>query len=582
MRQIIFGKTFGTIGNGSGSGGSVYAPLSGVAWSLSNIGDAYYRFRYSQPWSVAGTFRNFYVQMLAPVENAAALSWSATTFILQVNGVDTALSVTVPAAGPVAQNGFQSASSDVINSVSVSPGDRVGIRRAASTITGATNASYANMEWTLTFESDNAGESGYGGGAVGIRINSAAGAQWCAPLNNQLSCFVAVASADTADQTVIHSIVPITGSLYRIDLHMNIAPGAGNSLTFFVWKNNVKQDGSGGTVDTSITISGTADTATALFDLPIAPLDWIAVALDQTLSVGATNNYAEIGAAILATTDGESALCFNGANALSTIDGSTDWISCLGSGFSQSTANSPTPPPSWRPARWPCTELLVSLPGAIDAFTLKGFCVNVNHSPGGGKEFVVVTRKAFTDTASTVTMTGASGATSILNTDPMNEEVDFASVSDRLNIQVIASGTPPTSRFGWTWLMVSADEPPPPIVVTTYQPRWLRRFALPFNQNKWSFISRFELILQAGVGLSGTAATVQGYDPLVMFRLSRDGGQTWDTELTMSMGKLGAYDYRAFINRLGRARNPVVELTGSDPVFVTLLDAVVDIDEGTS
>jgi hypothetical protein len=67
-----------------------------------------------------------------------------------------------------------------------------------------------------------------------------------------------------------------------------------------------------------------------------------------------------------------------------------------------------------------------------------------------------------------------------------------------------------------------------------------------------------------------------------MFRLSRDGGQTWDTELTMSMGKLGAYDYRAFINRLGRARNPVVELTGSDPVFVTLLDAVVDIDEGTS
>jgi hypothetical protein len=50
----------------------------------------------------------------------------------------------------------------------------------------------------------------------------------------------------------------------------------------------------------------------------------------------------------------------------------------------------------------------------------------------------------------------------------------------------------------------------------------------------------------------------------------------------MSMGKLGEYDYRAFLNRLGRARNPVVELTGSDPVFVTLLDATVDIDEGTS
>jgi hypothetical protein len=161
--------------------------------------------------------------------------------------------------------------------------------------------------------------------------------------------------------------------------------------------------------------------------------------------------------------------------------------------------------------------------------------------------------------------------------------VDFETTSDYLNIQAVAAGTPTSSSVAWTWLMVTpVTPPPPPPVIATYQPRWLRRFALPFNQNKWSFISRFELIMQAGVGLSGTAATVQGYDPQVMFRLSRDGGQTWDTELTMSMGKLGEYDYRAFLNRLGRARNPVVELTGSDPVFVTLLDAVVDIDEGTS
>ena len=112
--------------------------------------------------------------------------------------------------------------------------------------------------------------------------------------------------------------------------------------------------------------------------------------------------------------------------------------------------------------------------------------------------------------------------------------------------------------------------------------RRLRRFALPFTMNRYQFISRFELILQAGVGLSGTPATVQGSDPVVMFRLSRDGGQTWDAELTMSMGKEGEYRRRAFLNRLGRARNPVVEITTSDPVFCSFIDATMDVEAGTS
>jgi hypothetical protein len=222
------------------------------------------------------------------------------------------------------------------------------------------------------------------------------------------------------------------------------------------------------------------------------------------------------------------------------------------------------------------------LPGAIDPFTLKGFCINLGTFPGVGNDYTFTTRKAFADTASVVVMTGASDPDSRLLTDPMNNEVDYALTSDRLNIQAVGASTPAAGHVGWSWLMLTATTPPPPPpTIVTYQPRWLRRFALPFNQNKWLFISRFELIMQAGVGLSGTSTT-QGYDPIVMFRLSRDGGQTWDNELTMSMGKLGEYSRRAFLNRLGRARNPVVELTGSDPVFVTLLDCTIDVDEGTS
>jgi hypothetical protein len=149
-----------------------------------------------------------------------------------------------------------------------------------------------------------------------------------------------------------------------------------------------------------------------------------------------------------------------------------------------------------------------------------------------------------------------------------------------MDLQAVGDSLPNATTVSWTWLVVESTTPP--IVSTSYPIRRLRRFALPFDQNKWIFISRVELIMQAGNGLSGTAATVQGYNPIVMFRLSRDGGATWDDELQMATGKIGEYTARAYLNRLGRARNPVVELTSSDPVFVSWIDFTVDYEEGTS
>ena len=99
-----------------------------------------------------------------------------------------------------------------------------------------------------------------------------------------------------------------------------------------------------------------------------------------------------------------------------------------------------------------------------------------------------------------------------------------------------------------------------------------------FDQNKFVFVSRFELIMQAGNGLS----TGQGSDPQVMLRISRDGGQTWGQELLMGTGKIGEYRARAFVNRLGRARNFVFELSSSDPVFTSWIMATCDADGGTS
>lgn len=576
MIQIIHGKTYGDKGSGT-----PVTTLRGNLWSNELGGETSAVFKHSQCWSVAGTFRNLYAQILAPVENGASIYWDATTFTLMVNGVATALTVTVPAAGPVAQNGFDSAASDTFHEVTVAAGDVIAIKRSpAETLHGVTNAEYAHMDWSLTFESDADNYSGYGAGSQGSRISGTTA--WCAPFNNQQSAFIPVAAPDSIAQTEIHSIVPVAGSIRRCDIQFERAPGAGKSYTFNFLVNGIVQDGSGGTVDTTMVIADTDLTVIGAFDLPMVPLDF--VSLNCTATSGSPQStYAQVSIAFRATTDGQSALCFNSATGQPITDASTDWAGSQLSGWAWTTSRSPTPSPAWRPARWPSTELLVSLPGAIDPFTLKGFCINLNAFPGVGNSYTFTTRKAFADTLSEVVMADATDPDSRLFTDPGNNEVDFALTSDRLDIQAVGASTPTAAHVGWAWLMLTDTEPPPPVpTIVTYQPRWLRRFALPFSQNKWLRISRFELLMQAGVGLSGTAATVQGYDPQVMFRLSRDGGQTWDTELTMSMGKLGEYNKRAFLNNLGRARNPVVEITGSDPVFVTLLDAFVDIDEGTS
>lgn len=117
-----------------------------------------------------------------------------------------------------------------------------------------------------------------------------------------------------------------------------------------------------------------------------------------------------------------------------------------------------------------------------------------------------------------------------------------------------------------------------PIVTTTYATRRLRRFSLPFDTNKQVKINRLEVLPQPGVGLSAG----QGSDPVVMVRFSKDGGATWGNEIPLTIGKIGEYAHRAYMNRGPYGRNLVCEITDSDPVFSVLLDCFIDWEVGTS
>lgn len=110
--------------------------------------------------------------------------------------------------------------------------------------------------------------------------------------------------------------------------------------------------------------------------------------------------------------------------------------------------------------------------------------------------------------------------------------------------------------------------------------RRLRQFRGPESESEMVFVSKLQIDMQTGVGVS----TGQGDDPQAMLQVSRDGGRTWDAELWESIGKIGEYSREVIWRRLGCARNFVFRLVVSDPCYpITLLRAIHhDTVKGTS
>ena len=92
------------------------------------------------------------------------------------------------------------------------------------------------------------------------------------------------------------------------------------------------------------------------------------------------------------------------------------------------------------------------------------------------------------------------------------------------------------------------------------------------------FISDLQVDFETGTALT----TGQGDDPQAMLRVSRDGGHTYGSTRTASIGKKGEYNRRVRWNRLGCSRKFVLELSVADPVNRTIIGAVGDVRAGIS
>lgn len=86
------------------------------------------------------------------------------------------------------------------------------------------------------------------------------------------------------------------------------------------------------------------------------------------------------------------------------------------------------------------------------------------------------------------------------------------------------------------------------------------------NEERKLTVDFVQLVMETGVGLE----TGQGSDPQAMMRYSKDGGQTWSTELWASIGKIGEYLTRVIWRRLGSSRDWVFEFSISDPIKIAI------------
>lgn len=110
--------------------------------------------------------------------------------------------------------------------------------------------------------------------------------------------------------------------------------------------------------------------------------------------------------------------------------------------------------------------------------------------------------------------------------------------------------------------------------------KWMRRFPHISANGKRVFYDALQLMATVGQGLDG--APLNGKNPKVELRYSDDFGHTWSSPRAMDLGQLGDYAKRVIWRQLGSSRNRVFEVSGSDPVFVTLDGAELTARPGVS
>ena len=89
-------------------------------------------------------------------------------------------------------------------------------------------------------------------------------------------------------------------------------------------------------------------------------------------------------------------------------------------------------------------------------------------------------------------------------------------------------------------------------------------------------MSRFQVVMETGIGL----ITGQGETPQLMFQASFDGGKSWTNADTVMIGRLGESRVKVEWYHMASFYEVMFRIRMSDPVFISIHSAAIDISAG--
>ncbi|HET9565208.1 MAG TPA: hypothetical protein VFP27_12060 [Mycobacterium sp.] len=387
-RQVLFGRNANP-----GAGGAKYTSITSAlgTWDTEALRRS--------PCPVAGVVRNLVVEL-----SAAPGGGRSRTFTLRKNGAATALTVTISSTATTARI--------TGTDVAVAVGDLLALEATRSG-----SAAAASVRWSLEFE---VAGSGYTS-ALGS-TNSASGTRYAG-----VFAFTGTLATPVNDT---RNVVAAAGALVRMVAAVNTAPGVSNGLTFYINKNGVRQDGSGGTVNTACALVGAITAVTATFSLSLAAGDVVYTECVPSGSFSSRNW--SLGTAFSATTVGESQCCGATTNALSTSATQYAFVPAHASPGTTETA------------------FAQRLIGGVTAIRLYDMQALLSVAPGIGKSRTLDLRKNATSPGPSVTISGAS-------TTGSDTASGIVADTDQWDLRATPTSTPAAATAFWGLIQSSAE-----------------------------------------------------------------------------------------------------------------------------
>lgn len=354
---------------------------------------------------VNGTIKNLII-----TTTVAPTAGNTGGLLLRVAGADTALTAVVQSSATVAY--------DIAHSISVTAGQRINWVEVS---TGTGLAGTITVSWE--FVSAAGKISIYGGGDASTVVSTST-AVYC-PVFGTFRTWETTAAVSL-------SICPIPGNITGISLGSSAAPGVGKSYTAFIYKSTdggatfVKQDGTGGTVNTQTQISGNSATnAIGSFTLPASPGDMFYC----EISPAGTPTSARLGIVFAFTADRANEFIIGGTSAA----------------FSASAARFAYPV-AYNSFTISATEANANAMGGISAMRLDNLYCQVASAPGAAKSINIRGRKQAGNAGPSVTISGTT--TPAIGNDTSTVAALISS-TDTYDIGFTPSGTPTASVPVW-------------------------------------------------------------------------------------------------------------------------------------